>query len=69
MRDGVETTTYTDAANQITRRVGPSGPVNFAYDADGNLSSETNDNGSGKSYTFDGQDQLIAVEMKSAGGG
>ena len=68
LRDGVETTTYCDAANQITRKVGPSGTVNFAYDADGNLSSETNADGSGKSYSFDGRDQLIAVEMKSAGG-
>ena len=68
VRDGVETTTYCDAANQITRKVGPNGTVNFAYDADGNLSSETAPDGSGKSYTFDGRDQLIAVEVKSAGG-
>ena len=68
VRDGAETTTYCDAANQITRKVGPNGTVNFAYDADGNLSSETAPDGSGKSYVFDGQDQLVAVEMKNAGG-
>ena len=68
LRDGVETTTSTDAANQVTRRVGPNGTVNFSYDADGNLSSETNADGSGKNYFFDGQDRLIAVEVKSAGG-
>ena len=68
VRDGVETTTYCDVANQITRKVGPNGTVNFVYDADGNLSSETAPDGSGKSYSFDGRDQLVAVEMKSAGG-
>ena len=68
LRDGVETTTSTDAANQITRRVGPNGTTNFAYDADGNLKNETAPDGSGKSYFFDSQDRLIAVEVKSAGG-
>ena len=68
VRDGVETTTYCDAANQITRKVGPNGTVNFAYDADGNLSSETAPDGSGKSYSFDGRDQLVSVEVKNAGG-
>ena len=68
VRDGAEATTYCDAANQITRKVGPNGTVNFAYDADGNLSSETAPDGSGKSYSFDGRDQLVAVEVKNAGG-
>ena len=66
--EGVRTRDYLNAANQITKRVGPNGTVNFTYDADGNLSSETAADGSGKSYFFDGRDQLIAVEMKSAGG-
>ena len=66
--DGAKTSNFTNAANQIVSKVGPNGTVNFAYDADGNLSSETAADGSGKIYFFDGRDQLIAVEVKSAGG-
>ena len=66
--NGAKTTTNTDAANQITSKVGPNGTVNFTYDADGNLSSEVAADGSGKSYIFDSRDQLVVVEMKSAGG-
>ena len=68
VRDGAQTSTFLDAANQIIKRVGPNGTVNFAYDADGNLSNEVAPDGSGKSYFFDGQNQLVAVEVKSAGG-
>ena len=63
-RDGVTTTSTYNAANQLSGQ----GSLTFAYDADGNLSSETAPDGSGKSYLFDGQDQLIAVEMKNVGG-
>ena len=67
VRDGAQTSIFLDAANQIIKRVGPNGTTNFSYDADGNLSSEVAPDGSGKSYFFDGQDQLTAVEVKSAG--
>ena len=66
--DGAKTTTFTDVANQIVSKAGPNGTVNFTYDADGNLSSETAADGSGKTYAFDGRDQLVAVEVKGAGG-
>ena len=68
VKDGAQTSSFLDAANQIIKRVGPNGTTNFSYDADGNLSSEVAPDGSGKFYFFDGQDQLVAVEVKSAGG-
>ena len=68
VKNGAQTTTSTNTANQIIRKVGTNGTTNFAYDADGNLSSETAPDGSGKSYTFDGQDRLVAVEVMNAGG-